>query len=114
MKSRYNKERNWKRMSFDEKKLGVLSVRERSEIETDRDLEKPIQQLVCNVHEETHNTNGQTLDHIACAQKRIASLTARVAMANDKLTKKVVYLTWFVAIMTLVITIFTILLYFKA
>ena len=100
--------RKWQRKNFDETKLEGLSVRERSEIEIDRDLIKPIEQLVCDVHEETHNPNRSELQNIASAQKRMVSMMARVAISNDRMTKQMLILTWAIALMTLAITVMTI------
>ncbi len=82
----------WNRMNFDEKKLADLKkekkFREIAEIETNRDLAKQIEQLLCDVHEEIHNPDRTPLENIASAQKRMVSLMARVAISNDKLSKK--------------------------
>lgn len=82
MKFHSDPKSNWTRMVFDEKTLEGVKVRERSKIETDRDLIKPIRQLVCNAHEETHNINRTELQNIASAHKRMVSLMARVAKAT--------------------------------
>ena len=102
---------NWTRLNFDESKLEGLTNRQRSEIETNRDLIKPVEQLVCDVHEETHDPNRTELQNIASAQKRMVSMMARLAKSNDRMTKQIVCLTWAIAIMTLVIVVFTILLW---
>jgi hypothetical protein len=101
----------WTRAIFDESKLEGLSNRQRSEIETNRDLAKPIEQLVCDVHEETHNSERTELQNIASAQKRMVSMMARVAKSNDRLTFQMIVLTWVIAAMTLVILVFTILMW---
>ncbi len=99
---------NWKRLTFDESILNNLSDdRRRAEIETDRDLIKPIQQLVCDVHEETHNPNRTEAQNIASANKRIVSLMARVALSNDRLNKKIYSLTLAMTIMTFAICAMT-------
>jgi len=105
---------NWIRRNFDEEKLKDLSDRERAEIETNRDLVKPIQQLVCDVHEETHNPDRTELQNIASAQKRMVSMMARLAISNDRLTSRMLYLTWAIAIMTLAILLLTCLMLGKA
>ena len=103
MKHDTDPKRKWVRKNFDENILHGLSVRERSEIETERDLIKPIEQLVCDVHEETHNENRTPIENLASAQKRMVSLMARVAISNDKVAAKMLGLTWAIAILTLVI-----------
>jgi hypothetical protein len=89
-----------------------MSTRERSEIETDRDMDKPVEQLVCDVHEETHSDNNwegysaqKWLGNIAAAQKRFASLMAKVALSNDKVASRMLYLTWAIFILTVVLVI---------
>lgn len=99
--------RKWKRMTFDENKLNGLSIRERSEIETDRDLIKPIEQLLCDVHEETHNQNRTELQNIAAAQKRMVSMMAHIAKSNERMTRQMLILTWVIAILTLTIGVLT-------
>jgi len=105
--------RTWKRLSFDESILANLTPRERAEVETERDLAKPVQQLLCDVHEETHNSNRSAEENIASAQKRMVSLMARVAMSSDRSAKIMTCLTWAIAIMTLAIVILTIVLVVK-
>ena len=104
---------NWSRVTFDENFLSGLQPRQQAEMETNRDLIKPIQQLVCDVHEETHNPDRTELQNIASAQKRMVSLMARLAMTNDKLSKKIYILTALMTIMTLAIGIMTYLMLVK-
>ncbi len=103
--------RKWRNKSFDESKLTGLSRREKSALETDRDLAKPVEQLVCDVHEETHDPNRTEIQNVAGAQKRVASLMAQVALSNDRVASRMLYLTIAIAVMTLVILIYTILMW---
>ena len=105
--------RTWKRLSFDESTLANLSDREKAEIETERDLVKPVEQLLCDVHEETHNPNRSAQENFASAQKRMVSLMARVAISNERSVKIMTCLTWAIAIMTLAIVVLTIVLLIK-
>ena len=99
---------NWKRMIFYEKVLDGLTNRQRAEIETDRDLIKPVQQLVCDVHEEIHDPKKENeWQAIAAAQKRTASLMARIAISNDRLSRKIFWLTVMMTILTFAIGIMT-------
>jgi len=98
--------RKWKRKEYDLKKLEGLSVRQVAELETDRDLDKSIEQLVCDVHEETHHPGRNEQANIAAAQKRMVSLMARVAKSNDRLAKWMFWLTMAIGAMTLVILVF--------
>ncbi len=75
-------------------------------------MAKPIEQLVCDVHEETHSqydwekfSERKWLGNIAAAQKRFASLMARVALSNDKVARQMLWLTWAIAILTAVIVV---------
>jgi hypothetical protein len=87
--------RKWVRLVFDEEKLKSLSTRERSEIETDRDLIKPIEQLVCDCHEETEaNTDQQPIQCMARAQKRMVSMMGKVVLSNNALSRRMEWLTW--------------------
>jgi hypothetical protein len=98
--------RRWRRKNYDESVFAGMSVRQRSEIEADRDLAKPPEQLVCDVHEETH-ANRAALENIAGAQKRLVSLMARVAKSNDRIARYILWLTFAIAIMTAVIMFIT-------
>jgi hypothetical protein len=99
----------WKRKLYDESKLPGLSRREACALETDRDMAKPVEQLVCDVHEETHDPERQPLENIAGAQKRMTSMLARVALSNDRVADRVLYLTWAIAVMTAIMLVFVIL-----
>jgi hypothetical protein len=101
--------RKWKRKLYDETKLAGLSRREVSELETDRDMDKPVEQLVCDVHEETHDPGRQPLENIAGAQKRMTSMLARLDLNNQRVADRMLHLTWAIGIMTFVMLIFVIL-----
>jgi hypothetical protein len=97
--------RKWKRKNYDESKLHKPLIREDFELETDRDLDKPLEQLVCDVHEETNKNNRTPIENIAHAQKRMVSMMARIAKSNEKLTKWIIGLTVVIIIMTLIMLI---------
>jgi hypothetical protein len=97
----------WRRKLFDESKLAGLSRRATSELETDRDMAKDVEQLVCDVHEETHDPGREPLANIAGAQKRMTSMLARIAKSNDVVARRILWLTWAIAVMTLVILLVT-------
>jgi nitrate/nitrite-specific signal transduction histidine kinase len=103
--------RTWQNRNYDESKLNGLTRRDQSALETDRDLDKPVEQLVCDVHEETHDPNRNDIQNVAGAQKRIASLMARVAKSNDKVATQLLWLTIAIAAMTLVILVYTVLMW---
>ncbi len=105
--------RKWKRKLYDEPKLAGLPRRERSELETDRDMDKEVEQLVCDVHEETHDPGRQPLENIAGAQKRMTSMLARVALSNQRVADRMLCLTWAIGVMTFVMLIFVVLTWWK-
>ncbi|MFA4906939.1 MAG: hypothetical protein WC602_01580 [archaeon] len=57
MKNQFDSEpeKKWIRKNYDESVFENLHLRGRAEIETGRDLDKSIEQLVCDVHEEILN-----------------------------------------------------------
>lgn len=97
--------RHWIRKNYDMSKLHKPLILEDFELETDRDLDKPLEQLVCDVHEETNNANRNTQENIAHAQKRMVSMMARIAKSNEKLTRWIIWLTVAIVFMTLIMLI---------
>jgi hypothetical protein len=103
-------QRKWARRNYEESRLDGLALRERCELETDRDLDKPVEQLVCDVHEETHS-NRHPVFNLICAQKRMVSMMARIAKSNDRVAQKMTYLTWAITVMTAALLVFTVLMW---
>ncbi|MBP9152009.1 MAG: hypothetical protein KBF73_06970 [Flavobacteriales bacterium] len=103
----------WQRQDFNETILEHKTVRERSELETNRDLIKPIEQLVCDVHEETHQQDRTELENIACAQKRMVSMMARMSISNERMTKQIMLLTYFIFVLTLFSVIISFLVWYN-
>jgi hypothetical protein len=106
--------KKWKRKNFDLKKLEGLSERERAELETDRDLSKPIEQLVCDFHDiaEVAMTVQETKIDMNMlqmqAEKRMVSLMGRVAIEHERSSKRLMWLTLVLVFMTLVLVWLTI------
>src|SRR6266850_8357997 len=100
----------WRRKNFDPSKVRNLN-RETFEIEVARDLAKPLEQLVCDVHEESHDNNRTELRNIAGAQKRMVSMMARVAKTNDRAANWMLLLTLVIVVLTAVIFWLTYLMY---
>ena len=101
-------QQKWKRKNYDSSDYDTLKLREKSEKETNKDLDKSIEQLVCDVHEETNNPERDAIQNIAHAQKRMVSMMARVAISNNKLSKWILLLsitTLFSGIVSLAISI---------
>ncbi len=103
---------NWQRKLYDEAPLRQLDYRKDedrrkgSEIETNRDLDKPLEQLVCDVHEETHDPKRTEIANLAGAQKRMVSMMARVAKSNDRVSFWMIILTVAIALMTAALLLF--------
>lgn len=68
-------------------------TRQQAKIEAERDLEKPIIQLLTDIHEEINDDDRTIEENIAHAQKRFYSLVANIAASNEKLSNRVYILT---------------------
>ncbi|MBC7426368.1 MAG: hypothetical protein H7321_07515 [Bacteroidia bacterium] len=66
-----------------------------AEKEAKEDLKKPIEQLLSDIHEETHRNDRRALENNNIAQKRIASMMAMVAESNNKVSNRILFLTIF-------------------
>jgi hypothetical protein len=107
----------WKRL----KVCGVGSFsktdpthREEAERQTNNDLRKPIQQLICDVHEEAITPNRPVEESLIHAMKRMVSMMGRVALAHERSSKILIWLTGVLTVLTLVIIGLTIVLIVKA
>jgi hypothetical protein len=88
----------------------AMSAEQRAEKETDRGLTKPIEQLLCDVHElvERGSPSGDMgsypVQAMLHAQKHMVTMMAKVALANEHLAKSNDRLTkiglWFASIAT--------------
>lgn len=85
------------RVEFDDCK--DPAARRRAEIEAMRDLLKPHEQLLADVHEEAEN-NPSEIGRLAGATKRMVSLQVRVVRSNNRLSQQMLWLTWAIAAMT--------------
>ena len=69
-----------------------VSEKERTRAQADKeaneDLQKSIKHLLIDVHHELLRQNRTPLENIMHAQKRLASLTVKNAIENEKLTKE--------------------------
>ncbi len=99
-------------------------VRKIAEEETDRDLQKPVQQLLCDVHEESltplaEKATGESDEHwnqrlavlqlqrIVGAQKRMVSLQAASTFQTSRTGDLVFWLTLVIVIQTFVLIFLT-------
>ncbi len=110
--------REWTRKDFTPPPTGPgAEIRKKAELETDRDLQKPVQQLVCDVHgeclcplperaqEETEEHWNQRLivlqmQRFIGAQKRMVSMMGRVAWEHERTSRLLVWLTGVLIVMT--------------
>ena len=93
-----------------------------AEIETDRDLDKPIEQLLCDVQDSLQNwlkprekpeDIERAISLILYSLGRTASMNARVAISNSKLANQMRWLTYAIGAMTLFMLILSIFNYCK-
>lgn len=120
--------RKWTRKDFTAHSISPdTDWRKISETETDRDLQKPVQQLICDVHEEClcplpDKTQGETDEHwnqrlavlqlqrLIGAQRRMVSMMGRVALEHERSSRLLVWLTVVLVVMTAVLIWLTIVL----
>jgi len=80
-------------------------TRQKAEEETERDLEKSVEQLLCDVHEEILNDdpNRTIQDNLLHANKRMVALMARAAIENRRTSRWLLGLTIAIAALTVVL-----------
>lgn len=103
---------SWERINLDPPRQAPLTteqknIRELAETETNRDLKKSIQQLLCDVHEEVHQTHRSVEENIIHANKRMVSMMARVALSNERYSGVLLKLTWVLVALTIVLAVMT-------
>lgn len=88
--------------------------RKQAEEETNKDLRKPIQQLICDVHEEV-DPNRRPEENLLLAIRRISSMVGKASLVQEDtgndlvgFTRRIVILTWIIAVLTLFTIISTI------
>jgi hypothetical protein len=103
---------NWKRIDLELPGEASLSQtdperRKLAERETNNDLRKPIQQLICDVHEEVSSPRRveENLNH---AIKRMVSMMGRVALAQERSSKILIWLTVVLVILTIAVVWLTV------
>lgn len=88
----------WERLNFDLQYLDQKDCRTRAEIETNRDLEKPIEQLLCDFHDmaelviakASKEERGSVSWYMIHAQKRMVGMMAKVAASNERMSVRVI------------------------
>ena len=101
----------WKRVNLEtpgQASLAGTVQREKAEEETNKDLRKPIQQLICDVHEEV-DPNRRPEKNLLLAIRRMVSMMGKVALVQEdtgnvlvNLTRRIVILTWAIVCLSLV------------
>jgi hypothetical protein len=99
----------WKRVDLESP--GQISLsdadperRKTAEEETNNDLRKPIQQLICDVHEEA-SASRSIEENLLHATKRMVSMMGRVALEHERSSKYLLKYTIVLAILTAVLLI---------
>lgn len=108
----------WKRLDLEAPGEASLSQtdparRKEAERQTNNDLRKSVQQLICDVHEEAITPNRPVEESLIHATKRMVSMMGRVALAHERSSKILIWLTAVLAILTLAIVGLTIVLIVK-
>lgn len=97
----------WKRKDFGDP-FGAPPKRSLFERETNEDIQKPIQQILCDVREQASMKGlpHGTLQRFMLV--RMASMIARVALEHERSSRVVVWLTVAVVVLTVVLVVLTI------
>jgi hypothetical protein len=82
--------------------------RQRCEDETNKDLRKPIQQLICDVHEEASDPSRPLEQSHLLATRRMVSMMGRVALEHERTSAALVRLTWVLVVFTVAIVVLTV------
>src|SRR5205823_1846244 len=84
-------EQTWKRMFFPPL-AATLPSHQYAEKHTNRDLAKPIEQLLCDIHDMAQSGTGGDMGNypvqaVLHVQKHMASMMAKVALSNERAAK---------------------------
>ena len=100
--------KKWKRKNYDLTLLHGKTYEQRAEIETTRDLSKPVEQLVCDFHDIAElalaTDKPQSVDMnvlLMQAEKRLVSLMGRVAIEHKRTSDFLVILTIILGVLTI-------------
>ncbi len=109
----------WKRLDLEAPGEVSLSKsdparRKEAERQTNNDVRKPIQQLICDVHEEASTPNRPVQENLLYATRRMVSMMGRVALAHERSTKILIWLTAVLGVLTLAIVALTVVLILQA
>jgi hypothetical protein len=87
--------------------------RRQCEEETNRDLRKPIQQLICDVHEEASDPSRPLELSQLLATRRMVSMMGRVALEHERSSTVLLRLTWVLVVLTVAIVFLTVVMLLK-
>jgi hypothetical protein len=94
----------WERKDFGDPG-GVPPQREQCERDTNEDLQKAIQQLVCDVYEEAFNQKAAGPEKIFLTFRRMVALIGRVGWEHERNHRQLIILTWAIGILTVALTV---------
>jgi hypothetical protein len=102
----------WTRINFEDPGEPSLSQtdpnrRINAERETKKDMQKSIQQLICDVHEGAHDPNKNPDERLLYMSSRMVSMMGRVALEHEVTSKRLVWLTWILIVLTIFLGIGT-------
>jgi len=108
----------WKRLNLESPGQRSLSEtdperRRLAEEETNNDLRKPIQQLICDVQEETRDPHRTVEQNLVHATARMVSMMGRVALEHERNSTLLIRLTWVLVALTLAIVGLTVVMLVK-
>jgi hypothetical protein len=100
----------WTRVEFEPGSLTqeAKERRTKAEKETRRDIQKPIQQLICDVHEGSLDPNESTDKRLLYMSSRMVSMMGRVALEHERASRRLVWLTWVLVFLTILLSIETV------
>ena len=104
-----NDDTKWVRNEFEPGSLSQEAQRRRldAERETNRDIQKPIQQLICDVHEGANDPNKTEDERLLYMSSRMVSMMGRVALEHKHTSDRLVWLTWALVFLTVLLGIGT-------
>jgi hypothetical protein len=108
---------NWKRVNLESPGQPSLTEidlarRRQCEEETNRDLTKSIQQLICDVHEEASDPSRPHELSQLLATRRMVSMMGRVALEHERSSAALIRMTLWLVVLTVVIAFLTVVLLF--
>jgi hypothetical protein len=103
---------DWRRLEFEDVAATKLSEeaqarRHEAEKQTERDLAKPVQQLICDVHEGAIDPDNPPVGRMLYMMPRMVAMMGRVALEQDKLSRRLYRWTVVLAVLTVLIAAMT-------